>query len=192
VVLMVSVPLSALVVLNAATLIPLLFSDKYNQSIPALQILCLMIPLTSLLTVTTPHLWHLGRAWAVTKLSLFCVILNPGLNYFLLPLGVATFGNGGAGTVAASTTLFTEVIVSIVTFWLLGKAGMDRSTLKLLGKLAVACAATAAAHFWLPVPAVWAMVTDSVIYAVVAGGLGALPLATVISKVTRKLGLGRA
>jgi O-antigen/teichoic acid export membrane protein len=191
-VLILTVPMALVLALNAAAVVPLLFSETYVQSIPAMRVLTPLVPLTYVCSMLGSHLVQLGRIWRVTAISLLGLVLNPALNAALIVPVWRALGDGGAGIAAASTTVATELVVAVALFLALGRASWERALTLLLLRLLGVAAVLLLAHLWLQRLSLWAIPVEIALYVAVAAPLGALPLRTMLERVLEAVGRRRA
>lgn len=183
-VLILSVPLTLMLVLHAHALVRLLFGEAYTASARTLQILAPVIPLSYVCVVSVSHLIQLGRVWSVTRVAVTGLIVHPLLNFVTIPMGGQLWGEGGSGMGAAAASLASEIMVATLYFFTLGKAGPDKTFALNMAKLATVCAVVAGLHHVLPLFAsdataavtLWRAPVEIVVYVALGTALGAIPL----------------
>ncbi|OGQ86737.1 MAG: hypothetical protein A2289_15720 [Deltaproteobacteria bacterium RIFOXYA12_FULL_58_15] len=181
IIMIVTMPMAALLALNAEDVVSLLYTTAYRPTVMSLQIMSTLVPVTYICVMSSSHLIQLGRIWTVTKISLFGLAVNPALNALLIPLFWKWLGDGGAGIAAASTTVFTEILVAILFFISLGRLGFDRQIGVLLLRLALACGAVAAVHPLLAPLGNFRGPVEIVLYGILGVTFGALPLRDMVT-----------
>ncbi len=186
-VLILTVPMALLLALNAGAVVPLLFSSRYLPTVPAMQVLTPLVPLTYVCTMMGAHLVQLGQIWRVAIISLVGLVLNPALNLALIVPFWQRLGDGGAGIAAATTTVLTELLVATLLFLALGRAGWDRALASLLLRLLLLCALLGISHLALGSLGLLALPIEAVIYVAAASALGALPLKEMLARVRQAL-----
>ncbi len=187
VVLMVSVPLAVIIALNAETIVALLFTVAFAPSADILQMIAPMVPLTYVCVLLSAHLIQAGRIWRVASNSFITLILNPTLNLLLIPPAHAAVSDGGAGMAAAFATVVTECVSAGLMLLALGSAAVDRKLVQLLWRLAVCCVGAVAAHQIFAPLGIYAIPIEAGTYVVLAGALGALPVAELLRRLGARL-----
>lgn len=111
--LVVTVPVSVVLLVDAEAIVGLLFTlERYGPAVPILRIHALSLALVFLDFYLAGILMAVGRERAWTGILAVAAVLNPALNWLLIPLTDGRLGNGGIG--AAGATFATEMVV----FWL--------------------------------------------------------------------------
>ncbi len=195
IVLVLSVPLTLMLVLHAHAVVLLLFGPEYAASARTLQILAPVIPLSYVCVVSASHLVQLGKVWRVTRVAVIGLIVHPLLNFVTIPNGGDWFGAGGAGMGAAAASLTSEAMVATLFFLALGKAGPDRTFGFNMAKLALVCAAVTGVHVLLPLFApdpthamsLWRVPVELVVYVGLGTVLGAIPLREMLQHLSSAL-----
>jgi len=166
---------SLMLVLHRELVVELVFGEVYLPTALTLGTLGFLFPLTYAAVITSLHLIQLGKIWVVTRISLIGLVLNPTLNFFLIPYGLETFGAGGAGFGAGFATVVTETCIVLAGLFALGKDGVDRTLLSSVLKLVVATGATLVVHDATAALSHLRIVIDTVVFVAVAFATGALP-----------------
>lgn len=134
-----SLPLSLFMYLSADVVINLLFGSSFAPAAASMRLQAPVFVLTYVAIVSCSLLIRLERGWAVTWISVGGMLLSPLLNCFLIPLGLARYGRGGAGVGAAIALVVTELATTIAVTWLLGGRAFDRRSIVALAKTVVVC-----------------------------------------------------
>jgi O-antigen/teichoic acid export membrane protein len=195
IVLVLSVPLTLMLVLHAHAAVRLFFGGEYAPSARTLQILAPVIPLSYVCVVSAAHLVQLDKIWSVTRIAVIGLIVHPLLNSVTIPQGGSWFGEGGSGMGAAAASLTSEMMVATLFFTALGKAGPDRAFGINMAKLAAVCAAVAGLHQVLPLFApdpthpmtLWRVPLELVLYVGLGTALGAIPLREMLQHLSSAL-----
>jgi O-antigen/teichoic acid export membrane protein len=195
IVLVLSVPLTLMLVLHAHAIVHLLFGDKYAASARTLQILAPVIPLSYVCVVSASHLIQLNRVWNVTRIAVTGLIIHPLLNFMTIPAGGQHWGAGGSGMGAAAASLFSEATVATLFFLALGKAGPDKAFAGNMVKLVVVAAAVVGLHQFLPLFApnetyamtLWRAPVELLLYLGLGTVLGAIPLREMLQQLSSAL-----
>lgn len=176
--LILTTPVAAWLVINAGDFMTLLYEGAYDASVPALQLLAGLTPLTYLTILFSNYLFQLGSEWAVARTSLVGLVLNPVLNLVLIPRCAARFGDGGAGIGAAIASVTAECVALALLYAALRGQVAGRVLAAIGWRLAVTVAAMAAVHRGLLPPGLgaWRSAIDIVVYILVGLITGALPL----------------
>jgi len=147
-----SIPISLMLGLGADVCVRTIFGAKFEPGIDALRILSPMFPLTYMAMLAAITLTLMDRGWTVTIVSVISVGVSAALNFFLLRPALDLLGPGGAGTAAATNSVFTEHQVSITIFTIIAKVGhsvLDRRNVAAGLKSFVAAGITIAADLAL-------------------------------------------
>jgi O-antigen/teichoic acid export membrane protein len=166
---------SLILVLHSDLFVSLVFGDDYQPSALALGTLGFLFPLTYAAVIISLHLIQLGKIWAVTRVSLIGLVVNPTLNYFLIPLGLEHFGAGGAGLGAGIATVVTEGCIVVGGLYVLGREGVDRILVLSVMKLAFAALSVVAFHFGFAELSRWRIPLEAVVFFAILFLTGGLP-----------------
>ncbi|MEZ4272501.1 MAG: flippase [Myxococcota bacterium] len=177
------IPMALLVIIHADALMPLAFGKAFAPSARSLRVLAVMFPLTYVNVIFAVHLFVIDRTWTVTRTSLMGMVINPALNWFVIPWAYGLFPDGGgAGLGAAMTSLATELGVVTILYLALRRDGTHYSKRlsRSLVKLVFVCALVAAAHqgliLLLPDVGLWLLIIEGLLYVILAWPMGALPI----------------
>ncbi len=121
----------------ASQIISLGFGDGFADSIPALQILILSVPITMLRIVSSAALIARGRQGNLLKASIYSVVANLILNILLIPL----FGIIGA----AVSAVITECIMGLFIIKYATDEGLPFVSVRRFWRATAACIFMAAA-----------------------------------------------
>ena len=182
-----SVPMALLLALNSGTVVHILYKDGYAPAAHSLRVLGLLIPLTATLTIGAMHLIQLGRIWTLSKVSITAMVINPAVSIFLIPYGAKHWGLGGAGLAASICTVLSETAVAVMIVSSLGRAAVDRASVKLVATLAGVGLVVVGVHFALPPLGFGKIVIEGVVWSLLAMPLGALPLVPIAKKVAARV-----
>jgi O-antigen/teichoic acid export membrane protein len=119
-------PMAAGIALVAAPVLSLLYSADFQHAVPLVQILALHIPLVGIDMVLGSALIAADRQRQWVLVGAAAALLNPALNYVLIPATVHAFSNGAIG--AAIATVATEVFVMTGATVLRPSGVLDRPT----------------------------------------------------------------
>jgi O-antigen/teichoic acid export membrane protein len=173
-ILIVAIPASLMLNLGAETWISVIFGARFLPAASALRVLATMFVLTYVAIVYAQALVMQERAWALAKISIAGLFVNVGLNLFLIRRTMAYFGRGGGGTGCALAMLGTEIFVTSIMFWLVGKGAFDRRSVSSIGKSLAAYAVVSFVHAMLAFLGPARLVIDGVLYATVVLWTGAV------------------
>ena len=136
----VAIPISLFISLGADVWVRFLFGAAFVPAVPAVRILASTFVMTYLGIVYAMTLTMLERAWALTAVSFFGLIVNVALNLALIVPSMRAFGAGGGGAGCALAVLGTELAVTATMVVLVGRHAFDRNTLAMIAKGLAACA----------------------------------------------------
>jgi O-antigen/teichoic acid export membrane protein len=111
VVLLVSAPMAAGMVMVSALVVHVLYGHAYAHAVPVVALLGLCIPPTYMSIVMAQVLVAAGRQRVYQWLMVAATLVNPALNLVLIPLAERHGGNGAIG--AAVALLLTELLVAL-------------------------------------------------------------------------------
>ena len=127
-----AIPVSLFMGLGSELWIRVAFGARFAASAPSLAILSPMFILTYLAMLQATYLNLLDRGWAVTAVSVMGMCVNPVANVLLVPYGLRTLGEGGAGVGASIAMIVTE-LASIVAFYMyIGQVAFDRRNVRVI------------------------------------------------------------
>jgi O-antigen/teichoic acid export membrane protein len=180
-ILIIAIPCTLLMFLGADVLAVGIFGPDYAPAARILRILAPMFVLTHVAIVGTTILIRLGRGWTATRVSLAGLALNAALNWFLIPLGLRTFGQGGAGVGAASALVLSESFVTVFITCLVVRRAFDRRNLIMIAKTAAACAIVLFFDKLLPDFGFGRLAIDAALYFVLVLSSNAIRLEEIIA-----------
>lgn len=176
-----AVPVALLFFLGADFLVRTVFGPDYVPAAGALQILAVTFIFTYVATVTSVHLFQLGKVWLVTGISFVALLFNPLLNWFTIPAASARLGIGGAGTGAAWASLASEALVVLLMHVASGERSALRTLVPMLLRSAAAVAGVVVLHLLLAPIGPWRLAVDAVAYLGLAFAFGAVSMRDVRS-----------
>jgi O-antigen/teichoic acid export membrane protein len=166
---------SLILVLHSEFFVGLVFGDAYTATAHALGTLGFLFPLTYAAVIISLHLIQLGKIWVVTRVSLLGLVVNPLLNYALIPFCLESIGPGGAGFGAGIATVVTEGCIVVGGLIALGREGVDRVLVLSVLKMALASCCVIAVHEMLPSLLHWRMAIETVVFFGILFLTGGLP-----------------
>ncbi len=173
-ILTVAIPVSLIVILGAGVFVRFLFGEAFAPAALALRILAGTFVVTYIAIVYAISLLMLDRAWTLTVISIFGLVVNVTLNLLIVRHSVEMFGPGGGGAGCALAMLGTEIFVSTCMIAVVGREAFDRRALVMVGKSLVACAVVVGLDR-LARPLGWArLVLDAATYLTLVISTGAL------------------
>ncbi len=175
-ILAVAVPTTLAVGLGADVWIRVIFGPDYAPAAAALRILAPLFILTYVAVVTAVVLAINRKPWAVFYISLCGLALNATLNATLIKPSILRFGEGGGGVGGALAQVGTELLVTTLLLWLVGRQAIDRRTLVMLFKTALVCAAVVALDRYLLALGPSRLLVDAFAYVVLILLVRAIPL----------------
>jgi O-antigen/teichoic acid export membrane protein len=175
-ILAVAIPASLLVSLGAELWVRFVFGAAFAPASLALRILATTFVLTYVNIIYAITLVMLDRAWTLTLISVGGLIVNVGLNTWLIPHGLALagHGHGGGGAACALALLGTEVFVSSAMLRVVGRGAFDGPTVRMLAKSLAACAVVVAVDRLLAGLAWARLAIDASTYLAIVLATGAL------------------
>jgi O-antigen/teichoic acid export membrane protein len=142
-VLALSFPICAAIVVGAEPFIHVTYGAPYDQSVPVMVILGLCIPPMYLNIMFNQILVAAKRQSQWTWVMAGATVVNPAINAVLIVLTQRRFGNGAIG--AAISLLLTEMLIVAVGFRMVGSEAISRGGLRRCAWIAGASIAVAAA-----------------------------------------------
>jgi O-antigen/teichoic acid export membrane protein len=128
-----AIPVSISIFFFSNDIIHLFFGlEEYTQSVRVLQIFSagLMLVYVDIILGTAILASDKQKAWSIT--AFFAVLLNIGLNWFMIPFTQTHYGNGGLG--AAIATIITEFYVMIVAIIIIPRSAYSNGPVTMLLK----------------------------------------------------------
>jgi exopolysaccharide biosynthesis WecB/TagA/CpsF family protein len=162
-ILVLAVPAALFIDLGADLGVRLLFGDAFAPAGLALRILAPTFVVTYVGIVLATTLLMLNRTWTLVLISASGLAVNVALNLTLVRPALARLGAGGGGAGCAVAKLGTELFVTAIMVWVVGRRAFDRRIAVAVGKSLVACAIVVGVDR-LGAPVKWARL---VIYAIV-------------------------
>ena len=182
---------AAFINFNAHFLAVTAFGADYSPTALTLQVLAGTLVLSYYCVIASLHLITLDRVWSVTRISLLGLLLNPALNYVMIPYGRGLFGDGGASAMAAAASVITEIALALAFRMALGSDGKDPKLKHVVAKLLglIGCVGIGGYYLTQSIsvhPAIIA-VLNALIFAGGAWGLGIFPLGRLSSMILDKM-----
>jgi O-antigen/teichoic acid export membrane protein len=175
-ILTVAIPASLMINLGAEFWIHLIFGDAFMPAVLALRVLASMFVLTYVAIVYSIVLVMLDRGWTLTRISLYGLVVNVGLNFALLRPSLRAFGPGGGGAGCALSMLGTEIFVTSCMMAAVGRDAFDKRSLVAIGKSLVAYGVVFLLHRALSGLGHLRLIVDGAAYLVLVLSTGALRL----------------
>jgi O-antigen/teichoic acid export membrane protein len=180
-------PVSLMLGVGAEFWMRVAFGPAYASGALALRILAPLFLITYVAMVSATCLINLRRAWTMTFISLVGLILNPILNWAFIHLALQWRGSSTGGAACALADVGTEVAVTAVMLYLVGRRAFDRRSVAMIGKTLAVCAAVLYVDHllwaWGPVR----LIVDALVYVLGVLGTGAVRLGETIDVVQTAL-----
>jgi O-antigen/teichoic acid export membrane protein len=128
--LLAGIPISVLAFAGAEHIIGLFFGlQEYGPSVILLRIFSvgLLLVYIDFILISTLVASDRHRQWTIA--ALVAMVINPVLNYFMIPFTQMHFGNGGIG--AAIATLITELLVMCMALYLMPRKIFEHAHLQI-------------------------------------------------------------
>lgn len=139
-ILIIALPTSLAIGVGADVWIALLFGEAFTPATLALRILAPIYTWIYVSMISNISLNLNDKAWTATAVSLGGMVVNPVLNFLLIPPILRAFPVAGAGGAACAIAQFiTEALVAVVMMVIVGRRAFDRRTVVMLGKTLVVC-----------------------------------------------------
>lgn len=184
----IGVPTSLALALGADIWVRLLFGGAFAPAALALRLLAPMFVLTYATTSMACALIAEDRGWTVTGISLAAMVLNPVLNFALIPVARTMLQREGAGGVGCAAAMVTsEALVAAAMIAILRSRALDAKSLAALAKLVLACAPAIAIEALLPAPAPVRLAAALAAWLAFALGAGAIEVREIASFATAAL-----
>ena len=145
-ILTVAIPAALMIHLGADVWVRIIFGDAFAPAASALRVLAPMFVITYVGIIYSIALVMLERAWTLTVIALFGLIVNVALNVAFIRPAMHAFGPGGGGTGCSLAMLGTEIFVTACMLAIVGRRGFDRRSVVTIVKSLGACAAVLALH----------------------------------------------
>jgi O-antigen/teichoic acid export membrane protein len=140
-----TLPLALCICIGADVWVRGLFGATFAPATLSLRILAPVLVLTYLAMLASTCLVLLGRAWTVTGIALAGLVVDPILDFVLVPRGIRWLGPGGGGAGAATACVLAEAATTVALFVALGPRAVDRTLALAIGKALSCCLLVAAA-----------------------------------------------
>ncbi len=176
-------PLAFVLALDAPDIIHLLFSSEYAPAARHLQVLAVLIPLSSYCVLSSMHLLLTDRMWAVTSISVLGLVVNLLAMPLFIAKGGELLGTGGAGVGAAVAAVLTEATVAGALYITLADRASSRVLAALAARLAGVAAVLGLAHVLLDGLGMLRLPIDALLCLVVGSALGLIPLRAILTQV---------
>jgi O-antigen/teichoic acid export membrane protein len=177
----VTAPIALFLALGAELWVQVAFGADYAPAANSLRMLAPLFVLIYVSILLAAGLVVEGRGWRLTTIALMGVSVNALCGWFLVPLFGAWLGSGGAGSGMALAGVLKEVVVVGCFLSAIGLGAIDKQRWSIMGRTALAAAATTAIHIALAPLGHWRLLADALAYALLAILLGAVRPATVIA-----------
>jgi O-antigen/teichoic acid export membrane protein len=175
-VLLLTIPMAIGIMVTAERILDFLsYPDAFRNSIPLIMILAIHIPLVGadMVIGNVLNSRDRQRRWAMTGVA--AAVLNPSLNFLLIPYFDQAFANGAIG--AATSTVLTELFMMVMGLWLLRGSVFDRSSLLFGFKcFAGALGMTGAVLLMRELPLPLTVIVGAATYATVSVAIGTVAL----------------
>jgi O-antigen/teichoic acid export membrane protein len=169
--LVVAMPVTLLIGLGAHFWVHLAFGPSYAQAALPLMAIAPQFVFTYAAMILTIGLIILDKQWKATLNALVSLALTPILILVLVPVA-KHLGEGGAAAGAALAVVLSEVVVSVLCLFHMGRGVFDRRTFAAAAKSLLVCGMVAAVHFSLERFGPVRLLIDVALYAVSALALG--------------------
>jgi O-antigen/teichoic acid export membrane protein len=127
-VLLASAPICAGTAVFADPVIHLLYGSQYAEAVPVMVILGFCIPPMYMNILLSQVVVAAKRQMDWTKVMVLATVVNPPINFVLIPWTEHRYGNGAIG--AAISLLVTELILVAVGFVIVGPHVLDRRAIR--------------------------------------------------------------
>ena len=159
-------PVSLGLYLGADFFVHLLWGERFALSVEPLRLLAPVFVLTYVSTVGGILLIQRRRAYALVGISVMGLLVNRGLNMWLIPVFAARAPLGGASVGAAAALVLTEVVVAATMIGASARIAFDGRSLVSFAKTLAVCGAVLLLDGQLgALPSVLRLVVDMLVYA---------------------------
>ena len=163
-ILVIVIPAALFINLGADLGVWLLFGDAFAPATLALRLLAPTLVVTYASMILSTTLFMLGRTWTIAVIAFGGLVVNVAFNLTLVRPALARLGAGGGGAGCVVATLGTELFVTTVTAWIVGRRAFDLRIAVAVGKSLAACALVVSVDR-LSIPLGWARLgIDAVVY----------------------------
>ena len=182
----VAIPVTLILALGADVIVHRLFGAAFDASTMSLRVMAPVFVFTYVAIVSGGALVGQGRGWVATAVLSVGLVLSPLLNWWLIPHGAAYFGPGGAGVGAAAALNITEATIAFGTTYMLRDPVLDKlGRMRLLKTLGVCLVVIALDRLALQSLGVVRLVTDALVYALLAVATKAVDYHMLLSVIRR-------
>ena len=126
----ITIPLTALLALNADVVISVIQPPSYVPASRALRVLACMFVFTYLNILASTFLQIRGDGWVVVRATVATIVVDFVVLLVLVPIGHRSWGLGGAGLGAAIALIAAECMSSAILTARLGRQSFDRQSLR--------------------------------------------------------------
>lgn len=133
-ILTVTTPVALMMAAGADVWIRIAAGAQYAPAAPALAIRAVALLIMYVSIVCWCGLTMLNRTWVIPVITLIGLVVNPLLNFALIPPIYARIGPGGGGIACATATVGTEICVLIPMLYLLGRQFVDARLVRVIVK----------------------------------------------------------
>jgi O-antigen/teichoic acid export membrane protein len=166
-ILIIAIPAALFIELGADLGVRLLFGETFAPAGLALRLLAPTCVITYMGIVLGITLFMLDRTWTLVLVAIAGLIVNVALNLTVVGPALERFGAGGGGAGCAVATLGTELVVTSMMAWIVGRRAFDLRILVVVGKNLAACALVVSVDR-LAAPLGWARLgVDAAVYVAV-------------------------
>jgi O-antigen/teichoic acid export membrane protein len=180
-------PVSLMLWVGASEWMRLAFGKAYVQGAQALRILAPLFLVTYVAMVGATCLINLRRAWTMTFISLVGLVLNPLFNWLFIHLALKWRGSQSGGAACALADVGTEVVVTSVMMYLVGRRAFDRRSLGMIAKTLCVCAVVVGVDRMFRGLGPFRLALDAIVYTVGVLGTGAVRLGETVEIVRSAL-----
>ncbi len=170
----VTAPVALFLALGAEIWVQIAFGAEYAPAAGSLRMLAPLFVLIYVSILLASCLVVEGRGWTLTAVALVGVSVNAAAGWILAPLFGTWFGPGGVGRGMALAGVVKEAVVVACFLAALGVGTIDRDRWSIIGRTAIAAAATTAVHLLLAPLGHWRLLADGLAYALLAVLFGAV------------------
>jgi O-antigen/teichoic acid export membrane protein len=132
-VLVVAVPVTLLIGIGADIWVRWAFREGYAQSALSLVVVAPQFVFTYTAMTLTSGLVVLDMQWKATRNALLALAMTPAFVLLMVPL-LAKVGEGGAAMGAATAVAFSEIVISSLCLYYVGRRAVGRRTIAAIAK----------------------------------------------------------
>jgi O-antigen/teichoic acid export membrane protein len=167
------IPVTLLIGLGADFWVKIAFGNKFQEATICLRFLAPIFVATYLAMLLSLALVLLERGWRLTMVSLIGLAIQPTLILICAPL-LRPFGPGWVGAGAAVGVTGTELIISAMMFYNIGRRAFDRRSVIAIAKAIGVAIGVILAHRALLFLGYFRLLIDMALYAALALAVGAV------------------